>query len=210
MELRAFAEGLGYLGSVLGVAMVVPQIVRTYRNRALPGVSAISWALTAISCFTWLLYGIRAAEPPQIPGNVLLVSGAVVVVLAVPSARSVRFRAAGLLLAGSVVTAVAFSVPSGVIGSIGFAIGLVSGFPQLVVSLARRSGECAVSLLTWGLRVACQASWLTYAILIGDTVVTVSAAFLGTSAALVLGAELARRPRAATLPAPATALAPTP
>ena len=200
MDLRTFAEGLGYFGSVLGVAMVVPQIVRTYRNRTLPGVSAMSWALTSISCFTWLLYGIRAAEPPQIPGNVLLVSGAVVVVLSVPSARSVRFRAPALLAAALAVAVVAFSVPSGVIGGLGFAIGLVSGLPQLVVSLTRRSGESAVSLLTWGLRVACQAAWLSYAILIGDMVVTVSATFLGISAALVVGAELVRRPRAAALP----------
>ncbi len=207
MELRAFAEGLGYFGSVLGVAMVVPQIVRTYRNRTLPGVSAVSWALTSISCFTWLLYGIRASEPPQIPGNVLLVSGAVIVVLAVPSNRSVGFRAAALLAAGVAVAVLAFSVPSGVIGGLGFAIGLVSGLPQLVVSLTRRSGESAVSLLTWGLRVACQAAWLMYAILIGDMVVTVSAAFLGASAALVLGAELVRRPQAALQ---RTALAPTP
>jgi uncharacterized protein with PQ loop repeat len=94
---------------------------------------------------------------------------------------------------------VAFSVPSGVIGSIGFAIGLVSGLPQLIVSLTRRSGDSAVSLLTWGLRVACQAAWLMYAILIGDLVVTVSAAFLGISAALVVGAELIRRPRSAAV-----------
>ena len=98
MDLRTFAEGLGYFGSVLGVAMVVPQIVRTYRNRTLPGVSAMSWALTSISCFTWLLYGIRAAEPPQIPGNVLLVSGAVVVVLSVPSARITRCSNSNVLL----------------------------------------------------------------------------------------------------------------
>lgn len=205
MELRHFAEGLGYLGSVLGVAMVVPQIVRTYRNRTLPGVSSMSWALTAISCLTWLLYGVRTSEPPQIPGNVLLVSGAVVVVLAVPSARSVAYRAGGLLAAALSVTVIAFVVPSGVIGGLGFAIGLVSGLPQLVVSLTRRSGESAVSLLTWGLRVACQASWLMYAILIGDMVVTVSAAFLGASAALVLGAELLRRPQPATLPSAALA-----
>ena len=200
MELRTFAEGLGYFGSILGVAMVVPQIVRTYRNRTLPGVSAVSWALTAISCLTWLLYGVRTSELPQIPGNVLLVSGAVIVVLAVPSLRSVAFRATSLLAAALAVTVVAFIVPSGVIGGLGFAIGLVSGLPQLLVSLTRRAGESAVSLLTWGLRVACQASWLTYAILIGDMVVTVSAALLGASAALVLGAELLRRPQPATVP----------
>lgn len=208
MELRQFAEGLGYLGSALGVAMVVPQIVRTYRNRTLPGVSAMSWALTAISCLTWLLYGVRTAEVPQIPGNVLLVSGAVTVVLAVPSARSVGYRASTLLAAALSVTVLAFLVPSSVIGGVGFAIGLVSGLPQLLVSLTRRSGESAVSLLTWGLRVACQASWLMYAILIGDMVVTVSAAFLGASAALVVGAELLRRPQPATAPSPV--LAPTP
>jgi len=207
MELRHFAEGLGYLGSALGVAMVVPQIVRTYRNRTLPGVSAMSWALTAISCLTWLLYGVRTAEVPQIPGNVLLVSGAVVVVLAVPSARSVGYRATALLAAASSVTVIAFLVPSSAIGGLGFAIGLVSGLPQLLVSLSRRSGESAVSLLTWGLRVACQASWLMYAILIGDMVVTVSAAFLGACAALVLGAELVRRPQPA--PAPTPVLAPS-
>jgi len=208
MELRHFAEGLGYLGSALGVAMVVPQIVRTYRNRSLPGVSAMSWALTAISCLTWLLYGVRTAEVPQIPGNVLLVSGAVTVVLAVPSARSVAYRAGALLAAALSVTVIAFIAPSGIIGSLGFAIGLVSGLPQLLVSLTRRSGESAVSLLTWGLRVACQASWLMYAILIGDMVVTVSAAFLGVCAALVLGAELLRQPQPVT--APAAVLAPTP
>ena len=122
------------------------------------------------------------------------------------SARSVAFRATGLLIAGVAVTAVAFSVPSAVIGGVGFAIGLVSGLPQLAVSLSRRTGESAVSLLTWGLRVACQASWLMYAILIGDLVVTISAAFLGACAVLVLGAELVRRPQAAVR---APVLAPT-
>lgn len=194
MPLRAFAEALGYLGSVLGVAMVVPQIVRTYRNRTLPGVSATSWALTALSCLTWLLYGVRAAEVPQIPGNVLLVSGAVTVVLAVPSSRSVGYRALALGAGAAALSVLAFLVPVAAVGLVGFAVGLVSGLPQLIVSLTRRAGDSAVSLLTWGLRVACQLSWLLYAVLIGDAVVTVSAAFLGLSAALVVIAETVRRP----------------
>jgi len=200
MPLRAFAEALGYLGSMLGVAMVVPQILRTYRNRTLPGVSATSWALTAVACFAWLLYGVRSAELPQIPGNVLLVGGAVVVVLAVPSVRTVPFRAAALLASAGAVAIVAFSVPVALVGTIGFAIGLVSGLPQLIVSLSRRGGESAVSVLTWVLRVACQLCWLLYAALIGDVVVTVSAAFLGASAALVLMAETVRRPAPALAP----------
>ena len=94
----------------------------------------------------------------------------------------------------------AFSVPVALVGTIGFAIGLVSGLPQLIVSLSRRGGESAVSVLTWVLRVACQLCWLLYAALIGDVVVTVSAAFLGTSAALVLLAETVRRPAPALAP----------
>jgi uncharacterized protein with PQ loop repeat len=208
MQLHPVAEASGYLGSVLGVSMVIPQIIRTYRNRTLPGVSAMSWALTALSCLLWLLYGVRTAELPQIPGNILMVSGAAVVVLAVPSAASVGRRAIALLGGAGALAVVAFVLPAAAVGAIGFGIGLISGLPQLIVSLTRRDGDSAVSLLTWGLRVASQACWLFYALVVGDVVVSISAAFLLTSAALVLGTELLRRP--AEVPAPAPALAPVP
>jgi uncharacterized protein with PQ loop repeat len=208
MQLHLVAEASGYLGSVLGVSMVIPQILRTYRNRALPGVSAMSWALTALSCLTWLLYGVRTGEIPQIPGNVFMVSGAAVVVLAVPSAASTGRRALGLLAGAGALGALAFVLPAAAIGGVGFAIGLISGLPQLVLSLTRRRGDSAVSLLTWALRVASQACWLFYAVVVGDPVVAVSAAFLLTSAALVLVVELVRQP--ATAPAPAPVLAPVP
>jgi uncharacterized protein with PQ loop repeat len=208
MQLHLIAEASGYLGSVLGVAMVVPQIIRTYANRSLPGVSAMSWALTALSCLTWMSYGVLTDELPQIPGNVLLVSGAVVVVLAVPSATSVSRRALGLGGAAAALVAIAALLPAPAVGMVGFGIGLVSGLPQIIVSLSRHSAASAVSLLTWALRVASQACWFFYAVALGDLVVAVSAAFLLSSAALVLGTELARR-RAAS-PVPARALVPTP
>ena len=208
MQLHLVAEASGYLGSVLGVAMVVPQIVRTYRDRTLPGVSAMAWALTALSCLTWLCYGVRTAELPQIPGNVLLVSGAVVVVLAVPSATAVGLRAAGLAGAAAVLVTAAFVIPPPAVGLVGFGIGLTSGLPQIVVSLGRREGTSAVSLLTWALRVASQACWLFFALSVGDRVVAVSAAFLLTSASLVLVTEMVRQPAAGYTPAPVLVPAP--
>ena len=99
VDLHAIGVTSGYLGATLGVGMVVPQIVRTLRNRHLTGVSPLSWSLTVLACFTWLTYGLRTAEVPQIPGNVLIVSGSVVIVLLVPSAVSTRLRA--LRLAGA-------------------------------------------------------------------------------------------------------------
>ena len=200
MHTAAIAAATGYLGSALGVAMVVPQILRTLRDRRLAGVSALSWALMAIACATWLLYGIRTAELPQIPGNVLLVSGAVVVVLLVPSRTSQPVRALGLAVAGALLGVLALVAPPAVIGGIGGAIGVVSGLPQLLRSARRTAAVSAVSPLAWGLRVASQACWLGFALLLHDVVVALSATLLLTNALLVLLLETARRPVPSTEP----------
>lgn len=196
MDTAVIAASTGYLASALGVAMVVPQILRTLRDRRRPGVSALSWALTATACATWLFYGIRTAELPQIPGNVLLVSGAVVVVLLVPSGTPKLVRALGLATAAMLLGMLAFVAPPVAIGGIGGAIGVVSGLPQLVRSLRRIVAVSAVSPLTWGLRAASQALWLSFAVMLHDVVVAVSAVFLLTNALVVLLLETRRRPLA--------------
>jgi uncharacterized protein with PQ loop repeat len=194
MHTAAIAAATGYLGSALGVAMVVPQILRTLRNRTMPGVSALSWALTATACTTWLCYGIRTAEVPQIPGNVLLVSGAVAVVLLVPSRTSTAVRAIGLGATGTVIGLLALIAPAAALGALGGVIGVVSGLPQLIRSLRRTTAASAVSPLTWALRVASQASWFSYGLLVHDLVVVFSASFLLTNALLVLLLETVRGP----------------
>ena len=100
MTTHEIAFGFGYLGASLGVAMVVPQIVRIVRHPSLPGVSPISWALTVFGCLLWFTYGLRSGALPQIPGNVLLVGGAVAVVLLMKSSTS-RTRRAMLLAVGA-------------------------------------------------------------------------------------------------------------
>src|SRR3954467_12959720 len=210
MQLSTVAAASGYLGSALGVAMVVPQILRTIGNRRLPGVSALSWALTALACTSWLLYGIRTGEIPQIPGNVLLVSGAVAVVLVsgggalvplVPSRTSPLVRALGLAWCAALAGVLALVAPPAVLGAVGVLLGLVSGLPQLARSMRRRAGVSAVSPLTWALRVASQASWLSYGLMLRDLTVALSATFLLTNALLVLLIETVRRPVATPVPA---------
>jgi uncharacterized protein with PQ loop repeat len=182
----------GYLGAALGVAMVLPQIARTYRYRALVGVSALTWALTALSCLTWLLYGVRSEEVPQIPGNVLTVAGAVAIVLAVPSSVRRRVRAAGLLLAAAMLIALAAVLAPTALGVVAFGIGLASALPQIARSLLG-SGGAAVSIPTWLLYGAAQLCWLAYALIHRDVVVTISAVFLIISCVLVSGGEGLRR-----------------
>jgi uncharacterized protein with PQ loop repeat len=194
MNLHATAVGSGYLGAALGVAMVVPQIVRTLRDRSMPGVSALSWALTALSSTTWMLYGIRTGEIPQIPGNVLLVTGAVVVVLIVPSGTSTLARAAGLAAPVLVIGGLSIVAPPPLIGFFAFGVALISAVPQTIKSLSRRApGESAVSLLAWLLRAASQVCWLAYAIVVRDVTVTIAAVFILTSALVVVAGEVGRR-----------------
>jgi uncharacterized protein with PQ loop repeat len=172
--------------------MLVPQIARTYRNRALIGVSALTWALTAMSCLTWLLYGVRADEIPQIPGNVLTVAGAVVIVLAVPSSTGRAARTGWLLLAAAVLVALATVLPPTALGFVAFGIGMVSTLPQIARSLLGAGGD-AVSIPTWVLYGVAQLCWLAFAVIHRDLVVTISAVFLIVSSVLVSGSEWRRR-----------------
>jgi uncharacterized protein with PQ loop repeat len=208
MQLHTAGLALGYLGAALGVAMVLPQIARTLRNRSVPGVSALSWSLTTLACTSWLFYGVRTHELPQIPGNVLLVSGAVVIALAVPSLRGVRVRAAALLVGALALLALATLAPPAVIGGVAIGIALVSGVPQTIKSLTRKEAQVsAVSSSSWLLRIASQACWLSYAIALGDATVAISAIVILTNATIVLLSEstrgTARQERATRTPADA-------
>ncbi len=181
---------VGYVGAALGAAMVIPQIVRAYRHRSLPGVSVAAWSLTALGCFAWMLYGVRAGELPQIPSNAITVAGAIAIVVAVPA--SLRIPARVLALSGgmAVLVGAATILPTTVFGFVAFGIGLVSTLPQIVRSVRGTSGGgSAVSVPTWALYGLSQACWLTYGIAIHDIVVTISSTVVLLSAAVICTSE---------------------
>jgi uncharacterized protein with PQ loop repeat len=195
MHLHDLAVMSGYVGSAFGVSMVLPQISRTFRNRAVGGVSPTSWSLTAIACLTWLLYGVRTGETPQIPGNVLLVAGACVIVLAVPARVTTARRAAALGSAAGLITAFALVAAPAYVGYLALSVGLIAAWPQTIESIARaREGaESAVSISAWVLRALSQLCWLGYAVVLHDVPVTVGATVTLTSAVALLVAELRRQ-----------------
>ncbi|MCW2528065.1 MAG: hypothetical protein JWM76_2925 [Pseudonocardiales bacterium] len=196
MSASVSIQYVGYLGATIGVCMVIPQIARTYRNRALGGVSVLSWALSGLSSFTWLLYGVRAAETPQIPGNVLTVSGAMVIALAVPSPVGRSRRAVAIALPAAVLIALAATTPPTALGFVAFGIGIVSMLPQTLRSLRSTGDEVsAVSVLTWILFGVSQACWLIYALVVHDLVVTISACWIMASALAIVSSELRQRRR---------------
>ena len=184
---------VAYLASAAGAASVLPQIARTLRNRHMGGVAPLSYAVTSVACTVWMVYGARAEVWPQIPGNVLLVSGAVAIILLVPHRWSRTSR--GLLLAGAMLVAacVAFAVPVAAAGMVAFGIGLFSAWPQVVMTLRGSSAAAGVSLATFGLRLTAGLGWLFYAVLDHDVPVLLSAVVMVSTTVLVLAVEARRR-----------------
>ncbi len=195
MTIHELAVGLGYLGAAFGVIMVVPQIARIVRHPSLPGVSPLSWALTSVACLGWLVYGIRTDAAPQIPGNVLLVSGAVVVVLLVNTATPRSRRALLLGAASAALLALTLVIPADSVGYIAFGIGLFSAIPQLFDSIGnwRAHVYSGVSVSTWALRIGSQACWLLYAVGTLDVVVGISACVNFSMAVAMVALELSAR-----------------
>jgi uncharacterized protein with PQ loop repeat len=206
VTVTTLALGLAYVGSAIGVAMVIPQILRIVRNPSMGGVSPWTWAITAVSCVLWMTYGVRSGSLPQIPGNVLLVSGAVAIVLLVPAAWS-RGRRALLLAAvsGALVLGSTQLAPEQV-GFLAFGIGVFGMWPQVYETVwARRGmGPSAISITSQGLKLASQSCWITFAVLTLDVPVIVSALMALSTNTVVTAVELVRR-RDAGLALPAYA-----
>jgi uncharacterized protein with PQ loop repeat len=195
MNVHSLALPIAYLGSVLGVAMVLPQLIRTMRRPELPGVSALSYGLATASCLAWLIYGIRTTSVPQIPGNVLLILGTVSVVMLVPSAVSRGRRGLALGAAAMTILALSSLVPAQTVGYAAFAISLTSAWPQLIESFGtwRTGGESGLSLTTFSVKLASGVCWLTYAALAFDGPVLV-ASVVGLSTSLaIMGMEFSAR-----------------
>jgi uncharacterized protein with PQ loop repeat len=186
---------LGYLGSALGVVMVLPQIVRVLRSPHAGGVSALSWALTATCCLLWFMYGVRTAQPVQLVGNAFLITGAVVIALAVPSMVRAGWRVSGLGLAGAATVALGLALPGQAVGFAAFGLGLFSTWPQVATSVRtfRARSASGVSIGTFALKALSQSCWLLFAIGTRDSAVTVAALMALSTALLVIGLERAAR-----------------
>ena len=195
MTTHEIAFGFGYLGAALGVVMVVPQIVRIVRHPSLPGVSPISWALTVFGCLLWFTYGLRSGALPQLPGNLLLICGAIAVVLLMKSPTSRARRGLLLALGAGLLEATASVTPTQGVGYLAFGIGTISTWPQLYDSVGnwRAHINSGVSLSTWGLRIASQVCWLAYAVGTSDLPVGIGACVAGLTGIAMVALESAAR-----------------
>lgn len=193
MTSHSLAVTIAYVASVVGVITVVPQILRTVRHPHMGGVAPLSWAISVVACTAWVTYGVRAGVAPQIPGNVLLISGSAAIVLLVPSTLSRSRRALLLLTAVLAVVSVSTRLAPETVGYLAFGIGLFSAWPQVFATLRGRREAAGVSLTTFSLRTAAALGWLSYAVLARDVPVLLSATVMLSTTLLVLVVEASRR-----------------
>jgi uncharacterized protein with PQ loop repeat len=183
---------MAYLGSALGVAMVAPQILRIVRHPHLPGVSVWRWSITVVACSLWLTYGVRSGSMPQIPGNVLLISGRAIVLL-VPADLGTRRRALAL---AAVTTGPGRLEPgSPAAGGLpGLRHRLTGMWPQVYETVWRRRGlGPSLSLTSTGLGLVSQLLWLTFAVLTLDIPVVVAAVVAISTNTVITLVEASRR-----------------
>lgn len=195
MDVLVLAQVLAYTASAIGVVMVAPQILRIVRNPSLGGVSPWTWAITSVSCTLWLTYGLRSGSMPQVPGNVLLVSGAVAIVLLVPAAWGRRRRAVALVSVAALLVALSTRLTPEEVGFLAFGIGLTGMWPQVyeTVWLRRGLGPSAISMTSQVLKLVSQSLWITFALLTHDLPVTVAASMTITTNLVVTLVEWSRR-----------------
>lgn len=193
--MHTFALALAYVSAAIVVATVLPQLARTIRHPGLTGVSPVSWTLTAASSLSWLAYGLLTATPFQIPGNVVLCTGSVALVLLVPSRWRRGHRAVVVGGALVVVIVAALTLPPSIVGYIGFSLGLVASWPQLVDSFGswRAGEESGVAIGSWIARLVSGAGWFTYAVIMRDTPVLVASVVGLVTTVAVLSLETSAR-----------------
>jgi len=203
MSSNDIGQLLAYVASAIGVVMVVPQIHRIVRHPNMGGVSPWRWSILVVACTLWFTYGVRSGSLPQIPGNVLLVSGAFTIVLLIPSTRSKLQRGSGLAaLTAALVVASTWLSPERV-GFMAFLVGLASMWPQVYETVWRRRGQgrSSLSISSSALTVVSQTMWLIFAVITHDVPVTV-AATVTLSTNLIITIVEASRHRASLRSAP--------
>jgi MtN3 and saliva related transmembrane protein len=166
------AQIFGYIGAVLVSALAVPQLVKILRDRDAAGVSVPSWIMQALCCLTFLIYGLRISEMPQILGNVLPVIGALAIVVVALVARQ-QMSVGHVVLAVSATVAyvgLMFAIAPLAVGSLATLWAFIARWPQVVdsISASRQGIATSVSPATWYLMIAAMVSWMIYGIILMD------------------------------------------
>ena len=198
---------LALVATVLGVAVVLPQVWGTCRHGRTRGIALGHVWLAVVTSAAWVQFGLHAGAAGAAASSA--VTGALNAVLLVGLARAlpgVLSRQAAFVVpaAGAWLAAHGLLLAAGEVATVGAltaAGSVAAALPQVVLMLRRPDLDLGgVSVLSWQLSALTHACWVGYWALLGETVLVVPPG-VGLAAALTVLALLANARTGRGLPA---------
>lgn len=180
-------ELIGWLATLAGIALGLPQVLRLVRTRRVEGLSLTAWQAWLVVNLSWTAHGISISQPPQILTSALALCSTVPILYLM--ARELRRRLLPVLLPGLLGAGALISVDqifgSAVFGTLAIIPAVIANAGQSL-ELVRSKRIVGVSVLFLILAVVNQGLWLSWAILVPDIGTTIVAAVTGTITAFNL------------------------
>ena len=174
-------EVIGWAGTVSGIILGLPQVLRLVRTGRVDGLSLTAWQAMLVVNLSWTAHGVSIGQPPQILTSALSLCSTVPFLGLM--ARELRRRllpvlAPGLLAAGALI-AVDQLFGSAAFGTAAILPAIVANAGQSI-ELVRSRRIAGVSVLFLVLAVVNQGLWLSWAILVPDPGTMIVAIVTGT------------------------------
>lgn len=175
---------LGWLGSALFLARLVPQPVRIWRTGVAHGVSAQSALNAAVSDTAWLLYGLAAGLPPVWVCTALAIPLDLWTVGLLRDKVVVRNLVSGAAWGLVMVTAWMVGGADGLGAVLGVSV-LINSAPQ-VWAAVRGDRLGGIAPATWYFALADAALWGGYGVVVNASGLIAYGAILFTAAVIIL------------------------
>jgi uncharacterized protein with PQ loop repeat len=180
-------ELFGWLGTLVGTVLGLPQLFRLARTRSIEGLSLVGWQAMLAVNIGWTVHGISIGQPPQIITSAFSLLATVPILFLM--SRELHRRLLPILLPGLLLAAAMIAIDQ-VLGSAAY--GAVAILPAVLANagqslqLVRSPHIKGVSVLFLLLAVVNQVFWLTWAYLVPDAGTIIAATTTGTIAAFNL------------------------
>lgn len=180
-------ELIGWLATLAGIILGLPQAPRPLRTRRVEGLSLTAWQAWLVLNLSYTAHGISIGQPPQILTSALALCSTVPILYLM--ARELQRRVLpvllpGLLGAGTLI-AIDQTLGSAVFGMLTIIPAVIANAGQSI-ELVRSPRIVGVSVLFLIFATVNQGLWLTWAILVPDIGTTIVAAASATITAFNL------------------------
>ena len=188
------AEFVGWVGTLTGVVLGLPQLVRLARTRSVDGLSLVAWQAMLAVNIGWAAHAITIGQPPQFVASTLALLTTVPILYLMAQQMGRNFiltLAPGLALAALMIV-IDQAFGSAVYGVVAIIPAVLAGAGQSV-ALVRAEHVRGVSTPFLVLAVVNQFIWVTWAVLVADLGTIIAATTTGAIAVFNLGWYFARR-----------------